>query len=245
MLTLAFVLAIATPDETVSIAPVAKKLAIYGDGKGHYVVAVPFPTSDERDYLFYGDGKTFWQQRSESRFVNGKESFSVQFWEPRGEHHASGSFSVRDGKANIQCDDRTVEITRLGAEETAAMLASARFLRPRWRHEPYALARDAAGKYYYVDKPREPQNNRNFRLFAGRRGALKPLKLTNVVSDSAGDVFVTRGGQLRLSADESSWAEGKRQTKLTVMPVDDNAGLIYRELGVYVGQSLGTPCDDL
>src|SRR5262249_40136735 len=98
------------------------------------------------------------------------------------------------------------------------MLASARFLRPRWPYEPYALARDAAGK---------------------------PLKLTNAVTYSAGDVLVTRTGQLRLSESESAWVEGKRQTRLVVMPLDDNAVLIYRDLGVYVGEPLGTPCDDL
>jgi hypothetical protein len=29
------------------------------------------------------------------------------------------------------------------------------------------------------------------------------------------------------------------------MPVEDNTVLIHKELGVYIGQPLGTPCDDL
>ena len=30
-----------------------------------------------------------------------------------------------------------------------------------------------------------------------------------------------------------------------MLPIDDNAVMIYTDLGVYTGQPLGTPCDDL
>jgi hypothetical protein len=242
---LLLLLAVAPPAtaESLPIAAVEKKLAIWSDGKAHYVVAVPFPTTDEKQYMFYGDGKTFWQQRVESRLVNGRESFFLDFWEPR----VKAFFGFRDGKASIHCEERTTEITRLGAEETTAMLASARFLKPRWPHEAYALSRDKAGTYYYVDRQREPQSNRNFRVFVGRRGSMKQLKLTDVVSDSAGEIFVTKNGRLRVSIEknESSWVQGKTENKLVLLPVEDNAILIHEDLGVYVGEPLGTPCDDL
>jgi hypothetical protein len=32
---------------------------------------------------------------------------------------------------------------------------------------------------------------------------------------------------------------------LISLPLDDNRVLIYTDLGVYAGQRLGTPCDDL
>jgi hypothetical protein len=32
---------------------------------------------------------------------------------------------------------------------------------------------------------------------------------------------------------------------LVGLPLDDNRVLIYTDLGVYAGQRLGTPCDDL
>ena len=117
----------------------------------------------------------------------------------------------------------------------------------RWKTQGYALARDDKGTYYYVDRMREPEGNKNFRVFIGQRGAMKPAKMKNIVSDSEGDIFYTKKGELRLVLDKSeqTWAKGKKQTKLTVLPVEDNVVLIYSELGVYTGQSLGTPCDDI
>jgi len=51
------------------------------------------------------------------------------------------------------------------------------------------------------------------------------------------------------------WIQGKKQLTLTVVPIEsvdektgepiNNYQLIYNELGVYLGQKLGNPCDDL
>jgi hypothetical protein len=76
---------------------------------------------------------------------------------------------------------------------------------------------------------------------------MKPLKMTNVVSDSEGDVFATRSGELRLVLDkkESAWVQKGKRQPLRSLPVEDNVQLIYSELGAYTGQPLGTPCDVL
>ena len=76
---------------------------------------------------------------------------------------------------------------------------------------------------------------------------LSILKMTNVVSDSQGDIFTTKKGELRLVLDQtrSVWIAGKKETALTSVPVDANRIMIYTDLGVYAGQRLGTPCDDL
>jgi hypothetical protein len=44
---------------------------------------------------------------------------------------------------------------------------------------------------------------------------------------------------------ESSWVQGKKVTRLTAIPVEQNLQVIYNDLDVYRGQRLGTPCDDL
>jgi hypothetical protein len=69
--------------------------------------------------------------------------------------------------------------------------------------------------------------------------------MTNVVSDSAGDVFATKSGELKLvlGKKEASWVQGKKAKDLILLPLEDNVQLIYSELGVYTGQPLGTPCD--
>ena len=129
----------------------------------------------------------------------------------------------------------------------AALVDGAKFYKPRWKHQAYALARDNTGKYYYVDRVREPEGNKNFRLFAGPKGAMKLQKMTNVVSDSEGDIFATKTGELRLILDkhESLWMQDKKKTKLVFLGPTDNHIMIYTDLGVYTGEPLGTPCDDL
>jgi hypothetical protein len=48
-----------------------------------------------------------------------------------------------------------------------------------------------------------------------------------------------------LNKSETMWMKGKAQTKLIFLPVEANVPMIYTELGVYAGEKLGTPCDDL
>ena len=79
-----------------------------------------------------------------------------------------------------------------------------------------------------------------------RPGGMKELQMTNVVSDSVGEIYATKKGELRLitSNDETSWVKAGKKNALTRVPVEDNVKLIYSDLGVYPG-SLGTPCDDM
>lgn len=231
------------PGPPVDIAAIRDKLVVVGDGKQHFVAVVPF--GDAFGELFYGDGKTFWAQRVIGGGSSGTESFNRVFWEPRSNRSASVDF--RDGKYLVHCDDRQAELTPVADAERTAMLGAARFFGARWKHQAYALARDNQGKYYYVDKEREPEQSRAFRLFIGTRGNLKPQKMINVVSDSEGDIFATKSGSLRLILDkhETTWVAGKKKTPLVSLPLDQNRALIYTDLGAYTGQRLGTPCDDL
>ena len=138
------------------------------------------------------------------------------------------------------------------------MVAGATFYQPRWTRQAYALARDNTGTYYFVDRGREEQFSKHFRVFVGPRGKLREVPLTNVVSDSEGDVFATKTGSLRLvlNKGESTWlqetkapglkeTQRTKETRLVHLPVEDNVRLIYSDLGVYLGERLGTPCDDL
>ena len=85
-----------------------------------------------------------------------------------------------------------------------------------------------------------------YRLFVGPKGNLAQAKMTNVVSDSEGDIFATKTGSLRLILDrrESSWIENDKPKPLRLVPVEDNLSMIYNDLGIYSGERLGTPCDD-
>jgi hypothetical protein len=236
----------APAEPVVDVVTVKDQLRILTDGKRHYVALIPFDDSGWA-HVYYGDGKTFHAQRIIGSGASGKESFDLTFWEPRVKARYQASIEFRNGKYGVQCDTRKTELTAVPDAESAAMIAGATFHKPLWRFRAFALARDDHGNYYYVDRQREPEDSLNFRLFSGPRGALKPLKMVNVVSDSEGQIFSTKAGDLRLVLDrsEAAWVKGQARTKLTPLPIDDNAVLIYTDLGAYTGQRLGTPCDDL
>jgi hypothetical protein len=231
--------------ELMDITEQKPKLKVLQDGKKHYLVLAPFGGSFNS--IWFGDGKSFWLQRVTGGGSSGTESFDHVFWEPRVSERWKASVSFKDKKYEVRCEDRQTELTELPDDEAKAMLDSAKFFQVRWKRRAYALARDDRGTYYYVDKIREPESNKNFRLFVGPRGNLKVQKMVNVVSDSAGDIFATKNGELRLVLDkaESKWFVGKQERKLISLPIEDNAALIYSELGVYTGEPLGTPCDEL
>jgi hypothetical protein len=234
-----------SPAEEVDMTPVKDKMTLVTDGKGHYMAYAPLEQMS--DFLFYGDGKKFYQQRVFGGGSEGTIAFSRHFWEPRSNHGRGASFEFRSKKYNVECGERKTELTVVPEAEAKPLVAAAKWLKPRWKHRAYLLARDEMAKYYYVDKMREPENNSNFRLYVGPKGNLKLQKMTNVVSDTQGDIFATKTGSLRLIAGqtESSWVQGTKKTKLTPVPVEDNAMMIYTDLGVYAGEALGTPCDDL
>lgn len=229
----------------VDVSAVKDKLVLLTDGKGHYVAVLP--SGDLYEHLYYGDGKQFFAQRVTGGGKSGTESWDRIIWEPRVNERWKGAVGFRAGVFTVQCDDRKTKMEQVAADEASKLMDGAKFYAPKWTRMAYALARDNTGKYYYVDRAREPENNKNFRLFAGPRGNLKPLKMVNVVSDSQGDIFATKSGELRLVMDrkDSRWVEKKKELKLSPLPIDDNVQMIYSELGVYSGQRLGTPCDDL
>jgi len=228
------------------------KLKVLGDGKGHFLVLIePYSLEDrEQEHLFYGDGKTFWEQRRTSGGRSGADSWYRAFWDPRQKPTGSpASLSLKDKAYKVDCDARETTLTPVTGPEAEKMIAEGKFFKRRWKHQAVALARDESGVYFYVDRPLEPRDNKLYRVFRGKRGEAKMLPMTNIVDDSGGTIFETRQGSLRLvlgkTDSEHFWTAGKQKVKLKLLPVEENVPLIYSELGAYAGMPLGTPCDDL
>ncbi len=238
--------------ESADISEVRDKLTVWSDGKSHYVAMVM--TSNSASPIFWSaDGKTFWQLRFTSGSSDGYDDdlkmLIRNFWEPRnpGSGEAGLEYFAKAGKLVVQCESRKTALDKLDADAAKKLIGAAQFNKNRWPRRAYALARDNTGRYFYVDNLREPENAKQFRLFAGPKGAMKLQKMTNIVSDSSGDIFSTAKGELRLilQRQDSAWIVKNKPTQLTWLPVDDNRQMIYTELGVYAGQELGTPCDAL
>ena len=93
-----------------------------------------------------------------------------------------------------------------------------------------------------------PEDEKSFRVHVGPKGGLKLQQMKDIISDSEGQIFSTKKGELRLVVDKGQspvWIEGaKKKVELRPVPVTENLPLIYNELGVYTGARLGNPCDD-
>src|SRR5262249_29526845 len=132
-----------------------------------------------------------------------------------------------------------VELTELTGDKARAVLDKAKFLSSGILRVPHLLARDDSGVYYYVDRIAELYGGKGYRVFVGRKGAMKQMPLIDVASDSAGEVFATKSGDLRLvrnrkSDDETiAWVKGGKHTELVFLDTDDNLALIFKDLGLY------------
>ena len=238
----------------VDIKPFKAKLEIYTDAKGGTYAVLP--KEDGQDpMLFYGTGKTLYQQPITGYGADGS-SWTINTWAPRIAEMRPGSFArLKDGTTERQCDGHDdAKLTQLTGDKAKAVLDKDQFVGVATTRRPYLLARDDHGVYYYVDALHTgdylDQHGHGHRVFVGKKGAMKQVPLLDMASDSAGDVFATKAGDLRLvktkENDEArvktAWVKGEKRTELIYLDTYINSRLIFSELGVYT--FLGTLCDN-
>jgi len=227
------------------------EVKVLTDGKGHYLAAHPRGSDHQ---LFYGDDKKLYAVPVAGSFSDATK-FSLQIPDPRfsGLSRYNSSLEFIDGKYTVFCGERKVELQPVESKKARTLLDAASFAPSPRKWRSHALARDNRGTYYYVDRGRQRGTEGQFRLFVGPKGNLVQQKMTNIVSDSAGDIFSTKSGDLRLildsgkdeNAKEGVWLQNEKPLKLTIVPIDANIAMIHNELGVYAGERMGMPCDDL
>jgi len=251
--------------ETLGERMTLEKTAVCTDGKSHYVVLAP---SDKQSVqLYYGDGKTFHRVPLPPWVLTGEDFFEPRLFAPKKNSNFRGLdmrlFSSVNHDADkktcaVTCGPRTTPLSILDEEAKKRLLGPARYEPPLQTRAPHRLARDEEGRYFYVDKGNTPETEKSFRLYVGPKGAMKLQKMTNAVADTEGEIFTTRSGSLRYVTDRQkppTWMQGKKKITLTIVPIEsvdektgepiNNYQLIYNELGVYLGEKLGNPCDDL
>lgn len=234
-------------DDLEDISKVKKELAVFTDEDGDvYVIHTLW--GDEH-YAFYGDGKVMYRQRIFGGGADGSAgSFEFNFWAPRSDggelgRKATGDYFVTCGRGD---ELESIPLKKLSDADAKKVLDTASFRKPLWKRQSQALARDDSGNYYFVDRMRDEYGGKGHRIFAGPKGGMKELPMTNVVSDSVGEIYATKKGELRFVTEPNTaaWIKGTVRTQLTKVPLEANISLIYGDLGVYDG-SLGTPCDDM
>ncbi len=234
---------------------ILEKTQVCTDGKDRYVVMAPHEQQNVQ--LYYGKGNTFVQVAPPPWVLSGYNFFEPRFVAPTHNSNFRGldmrvysdvELDAEKGTCTVRCGTRTTEFKVLAPEEAKKRLAAATFEPNPQKYVPHMLLRDLKGRYYLVDRGFEEAKQNSYRVFIGPPGDMKQQKMTNVISDSEGQIFATKKGELRLVVDRqlpSLWVENeKKQTELRLVPVKDNLPLIYNDLGVYAGERLGTPCDD-
>jgi hypothetical protein len=227
--------------KAVDIKPFRDQLIVLQDADGAMYVALP--GKDSR--LFYGAGgktKTLYEQTVISRSSDGKAgSWDIAVWAPRVPKVQPGSVQRKaDGTYLKWCGgDVQVPLSELAPDKAKAVIDKSTFLTTAMTRKAYLLARDDAGVYYYVDVLREQYGGKGFRVFIGKKGAMKAKPLTDIANDSAGDVFATKTGDLRIVRDTTDgkqtvqWVKGEKRSTLVTLDLDANSQLIFKDLGVY------------
>ncbi len=242
-------LAAAEPKPTpVDIKPFRDKLVVLKDADGGiYVVA-----NDRHDdaHVFFGTGKILYEQLLEGPRSWNDDAWSVSIQAPRTEYPFMGHVEkLADGTFRKSCGvKQTVGLTQLTGDKAKDILDKSQFLSTPVLYRSYLLARDDRGIYYYVDMLRDQYGGAGHRVFVGKKGAMKQLPLTDVVSDSGGDVFSTKTGDLRLVHGKDDkptalWIRGEKKNELVWLDTYMNAPLVWRELGIY--KISGTICDNI
>lgn len=248
--------AFATTDgRTVREVRVHAETVVCADPSNEHVLVLG-PSEDEATAgISYGDGKTQYRQ-PERKFLPEGWFFEPRFENPRNNENFRGydlryysHLDVEDDEpgCKLVCGTRTIELQRFESEDKVELLQSATFEPIPDAREPYALARDKRGTYYYVDRGATPATAKDYRLYVGPPGRAKLQQMKDIVSDSEGEIFASQSGALKLylGKDKAEWVSRGRKRDLLRVPVGDNYPLIYNRLGVYLGQRLYTPCDDL
>jgi hypothetical protein len=234
--------------KAVDIKPYRDKLIVLQDANGGtYVV----DTEREGDsHMFYGTGKTLYEQIVLGHSAN-EDAWDLHVLAPRMEKGRNASIVYKQDKTySLFCAMAETGLTRITGDKAKAILDKSTFMSPALVHRAHLLARDDHGVYYYIDAIRDMYGGKGFRVFVGRKGAMKQLPLVDIASDSMGQVFATKTGEIRLvtrtsddadASDKAFWARGDKKDELVVLDTLLNSPVIYNELGIY--SFTGTVCD--
>ncbi|MEO7729587.1 MAG: hypothetical protein ABIY55_01340 [Kofleriaceae bacterium] len=237
-----------TPKPVDIKAQKAKSIVLSDAQGGVYVVF-----RGDEPKVFYGpNAKTVYEQNIVGSSSDGDGGWDFSTWAPRvvDEPHLGSVTHHKDGTYEKTCRDQDkMVLTELSGDKAKAVVDKAAFVTSGIIRVPHLLARDDSGVYYYVDRIAKIYGGKGYRVFVGKKGAMKPMPLTDVASDSAGEVFSTKSGDLRLvrqndnSKESMTWVKGGKRNELVFLDTSTNSAVIFKDLGIYT--FLGTVCDNI
>lgn len=235
----------------VDIKPFRDRLIVLQDPEGGVYLVAP----GDEPRMFYGVGgknKNVYEQIIFGRYSDGSTgAWDLSVWAPRVPNIQPGTLTRKaDGTYEKSCGHKhRMTLTEVTGDKAKSIIDGSSFYTSAITRRPYLLARDDSAVYYYIDVLRQEYGGKGFRVFIGKKGAMKQRPLTDVASDTAGDVFATKTGDLRIVRNVSEgkhdvqWVKGNKRATLVVLDTDANSALIYSDLGIY--GFIGSICENL
>jgi hypothetical protein len=206
---------------------------------------------DDSVHVFYSpnNGPLHEQSQGGGGYRDG-DAWLVRVYAPRSRQHYAEIMRSATGEYTRSCGpDESVGMSEVTGDKRKQILAKSQFLSTSIVYVPFTFARDEVAVYYYVDQISAAYGGGGYRLFVGKKGAMKPMTLTDVSIDSRGAVLSTKQGDLSVtrerdntSVTKAAWIQHDKRVELLTLDTVDNATIIYRDLGIY--GALGTICDD-
>lgn len=239
--------------KAVDIKAVKEAMVVLKDVDGG--VYVVYNERGKDSQVFYGTGR---DKKLYTQLLDGPKGWDGDAWNistqaPRAVYPFMGQLGRRkDGTFYRTCSDKNIlELTQVTGDKATDVLDKYEFLTTSVIHRPYLLARDDRGVYYYVDVLRDVYGGAGHRVFVGKKGGMKQMALTDITSDSAGDVFATKTGDLRLvrtldgseKKPTAQWIRGEKKSELIYLDLYMSSPVIYRDLGLY--KTPGTICGNI
>jgi hypothetical protein len=231
----------------VDVKAIKDKLLVFEDAQGGTYLVLP--GSDGRVF-FAANGKQAYEQIVVTKGTNG-DAWNIGTWAPRISGTSPATIQRKDdGTFERWCgNDGPTPLKAVPADRAKQIVNKLQFLASAITRRAHLFARDDAGVYYYVDELAKAYGGQGYRVFVGKKGAMKQLPLTDVARDTAGEVYATKSGDVRFVIDNADtkkdtayWVKGEKKNPLSILDLDANSRIIWGELGVY--SFLGTPCDE-
>jgi len=246
------VLAAAAPARADDYESMRARVVVLEDGKHHYVAYVREPDLLHTVW-FYGDDKVLNRLTvNSSRPDVNRQRATWWVHDPRYRQSVSEILSDFDaGEFVVTCAKRKTVLHPVAASAAAKLLEHVKLADPVPLRLITLFARgDADTTYYFVDRPWRPTGepeSTDYRLWIGKRGAMRRIPIRDLASDTVGMLLVTDQGKLEVKykAGTLAWLPTAGKPRSLTSLEGDNGDLIYNQLGVYANERFGTPCDDL
>ncbi|HEY4182589.1 MAG TPA: hypothetical protein VGM90_37410 [Kofleriaceae bacterium] len=250
----------------VELNPGKNDVVVLKDAEGGIYVVVGATQGDSGSrQVFYGKGKQLYRQRTLHASQDGTTGYwSIGVWTPRLSNFHDGEIDHKqDGTFERNCGgEDDAALTEVTGEKAQQILSKSQFLSPLFVRRVRLIGRDDTGVYYLVDELNGENKGRGFRLFVGRKGALKQQPLSDIATDDAGESYTTKTGTFTVTFKHTTstnvetdgevattatgtWVKGERRSPISMLDTRNqkNDVLVYKELGLY--DSLGTICDNV